>query len=392
VYLVLAPRVLIAQDRPDPASPLLQRLQAHALAQDQAGSSVEILALRALALATRGERGEAVSTLVEALSRQGRIGVFADRESRCTRCSPASRRPSWTDRAPIAVPQPAATRPPAARPGRAPIPGGVRALVVHRAIDNRPGDTNPDERNTAWTSPPIARCFPECQEWTVAPFLLVVVSAHGRRGLLLVEHDVRPSPDNDVRVGQANDQHVSTELQRYLLVITVVAVSSFSLRLPSADLGAPDHRTRRNPVPSRLPIRAPRNRLSRVAVATALALAALVGLGFVFAGYAAAPRQAPTAPLDPANVAPAATPANTATPPGNWDKIAACESGSDWNANSGNGYYGGLQFNAATWHNYGGQGLPHQASRTEQIAVGEKVLAKQGWGAWPACSHKTGLR
>jgi hypothetical protein len=156
--------------------------------------------------------------------------------------------------------------------------------------------------------------------------------------------------------------------------------------LPSADLGAPDHRTRRNPLPSRrLALRAPRNRPFRVAVA-ALALTALVGLGFVYAA-----RQAPTAPVDTANVAPTATPADTATPPGNWDKIAACESGGDWNTNAGNGYYGGLQFNAATWHNYGGQGLPHQASRTEQIAIAEKVLAKQGWDAWPVCSHKTGL-
>lgn len=140
-------------------------------------------------------------------------------------------------------------------------------------------------------------------------------------------------------------------------------------------------------MPSRLAIRAPRNRLFRVAVAATLALAALVGLGCVYAA-----RQAPTAPLDAANVAPAATPADTASPPGHWDKIAACESGGDWNTNTGNGYYGGLQFNAATWHNYGGQGLPHQASRTEQIAIGEKVLAKQGWRAWPVCSHKTGLR
>ena len=127
-------------------------------------------------------------------------------------------------------------------------------------------------------------------------------------------------------------------------------------------------------MPSRLAIRAPRNRLFRVAVAATLALAALVGLGFVYAA-----RQAPTAPLDAANVAPAATPADTASPPGHWDKIAACESGGDWNTNTGNGYYGG-------------QGLPHQASRTEQIAIGEKVLAKQGWRAWPVCSHKTGLR
>jgi hypothetical protein len=84
-------------------------------------------------------------------------------------------------------------------------------------------------------------------------------------------------------------------------------------------------------------------------------------------------------------------PADTPTPAGNWDKIAACETGGDWNTNTGNGYYGGLQLNATTWHEHGGPGLPHQASKATQIAIAEKVLAKQGWGAWPACSRKTGL-
>jgi hypothetical protein len=55
-------------------------------------------------------------------------------------------------------------------------------------------------------------------------------------------------------------------------------------------------------------------------------------------------------------------------------------------------HYGGLQFNATTWHNYGGPGLPHQASKATQINIAEKVLAKQGWGAWPVCSRKAGLR
>jgi len=55
------------------------------------------------------------------------------------------------------------------------------------------------------------------------------------------------------------------------------------------------------------------------------------------------------------------------------------------------GYYGGLQFNATTWRDNGGQGLPHQANKATQIAIAEKVLAKQGWGAWPVCSRKAGL-
>jgi LysM repeat protein len=81
-----------------------------------------------------------------------------------------------------------------------------------------------------------------------------------------------------------------------------------------------------------------------------------------------------------------------AAPESAWDKLAQCESGGDWNINTGNGYYGGIQFNASTWHAFGGEGLPHQASKADQIAVAERTLAAQGWGAWPACSRKMGLR
>lgn len=82
----------------------------------------------------------------------------------------------------------------------------------------------------------------------------------------------------------------------------------------------------------------------------------------------------------------------SAAPESAWDKLAQCESGGNWSINSGNGYYGGIQFNASTWHAFGGEGLPHQASRSEQIAVAERTLAAQGWNAWPACSRKMGLR
>ena len=82
----------------------------------------------------------------------------------------------------------------------------------------------------------------------------------------------------------------------------------------------------------------------------------------------------------------------SAAPDSAWDKLARCESGGNWSINTGNGYYGGIQFNASTWHAYGGAGLPHQASRSEQIAVAERTLAAQGWNAWPACSRKMGLR
>ncbi|NLV54681.1 MAG: transglycosylase family protein [Acidimicrobiales bacterium] len=75
-----------------------------------------------------------------------------------------------------------------------------------------------------------------------------------------------------------------------------------------------------------------------------------------------------------------------------WDSLAQCESGGNWSINTGNGYYGGLQFSLSTWHAMGGAGLPHQNSREAQIAVAERVRASQGWGAWPSCSRRLGLR
>ena len=73
-----------------------------------------------------------------------------------------------------------------------------------------------------------------------------------------------------------------------------------------------------------------------------------------------------------------------------WDALAQCESGGNWSINTGNGYYGGLQFSLSTWEAYGGSGNPADASRTEQIRVAENVLAGQGWGAWPSCSAQIG--
>ena len=75
-----------------------------------------------------------------------------------------------------------------------------------------------------------------------------------------------------------------------------------------------------------------------------------------------------------------------------WDRLAQCESGGNWAINTGNGYSGGLQFLPSTWRAYGGSGMAHQNSREEQIRVAERVLADVGWGAWPACTRKLGLR
>ena len=71
-----------------------------------------------------------------------------------------------------------------------------------------------------------------------------------------------------------------------------------------------------------------------------------------------------------------------------WDEVAACESGGDWSINTGNGYYGGLQFSQQTWEGYGGTeyaATADQASKSQQIAIGERVLEGQGAGAWPNC-------
>ncbi len=77
---------------------------------------------------------------------------------------------------------------------------------------------------------------------------------------------------------------------------------------------------------------------------------------------------------------------------GVWDRLASCESGGNWSINTGNGYYGGVQFSAATWRSVGGAGLPHQNSKAEQIKRAEILQARSGWGQWPACSSKLGLR
>ncbi len=88
----------------------------------------------------------------------------------------------------------------------------------------------------------------------------------------------------------------------------------------------------------------------------------------------------------------APAPPSSAPSSGVWASLAQCESGGNWSIDTGNGYYGGLQFNLSTWQGYGGSGMPHEASASEQIAVAERVQASQGWGAWPACSAELGLR
>lgn len=117
---------------------------------------------------------------------------------------------------------------------------------------------------------------------------------------------------------------------------------------------------------------------------------------------ALAPREIPVyAPVQPVvqsgqdygYSAPSASAANYSAGDGSvWDQLAKCEAGGNWATNTGNGYSGGLQFSPGTWTANGGTGNAADASREQQIAVAQNVQARQGWGAWPACSAKLGLR
>ncbi|MFP5320342.1 MAG: transglycosylase family protein [Acidimicrobiia bacterium] len=75
-----------------------------------------------------------------------------------------------------------------------------------------------------------------------------------------------------------------------------------------------------------------------------------------------------------------------------WYDLAGCESGGRWSIDTGNGYYGGLQFSLGAWESVGGTGYPHEHPAEVQIDMGRRLQARQGWGAWPHCSEKLGLR
>ena len=108
-----------------------------------------------------------------------------------------------------------------------------------------------------------------------------------------------------------------------------------------------------------------------------------------------APARAAAAASVPQAAAPAAATVSTAAPASsggvNWSAIAACESGGNWSANTGNSFYGGLQFTEQTWLAYGGgqyASSANLATPAQQIAVAQRVLAGQGIGAWPVCGSR----
>ena len=107
------------------------------------------------------------------------------------------------------------------------------------------------------------------------------------------------------------------------------------------------------------------------------------------------PAPAPAATSGGSSSVTSSAPAPAASGGGVWDSLAQCESGGNWGTSTGNGFQGGLQFHSQTWSSFGGgefAASASQASRDGQIAVAERVLNSQGWGAWPGCSAKLGLR
>src|SRR5690606_3475346 len=108
---------------------------------------------------------------------------------------------------------------------------------------------------------------------------------------------------------------------------------------------------------------------------------------------------APPPPPPPPPPAPAPAPAPSGSGSGNpedpasWDRLAGCESGGNWHINTGNGYYGGLQFSLSSWRAVGGTGYPHEHSRETQIEMGKRLYySGGGWNHWPGCTSKFGWR
>ena len=109
---------------------------------------------------------------------------------------------------------------------------------------------------------------------------------------------------------------------------------------------------------------------------------------------AAAPMEATLFSLSAPARAAVVDPSDFVVDAATWDRLAMCESSGNWAANTGNGYYGGLQFGIATWQGYGGgefAAYPHQATREQQIAVAERLYAARGFQPWPACRVELGL-
>ncbi len=177
-------------------------------------------------------------------------------------------------------------------------------------------------------------------------------------------------------------------------------------RRPSKNTGA-----RGEPLPTLPPDEVPRGRYHRVEEGdTAASIAAAYGLKSQWAVYDANPivvdpdappvgvwlyiphpTMTPQPRPRPGQPGYSPTPSPTVIVDGIWLQLAECESSGRWNIDTGNGYYGGLQFTLSSWRAVGGAGYPHQAHPMEQIARADYLQRIQGWGAWPTCAGKLGL-
>ncbi len=108
-----------------------------------------------------------------------------------------------------------------------------------------------------------------------------------------------------------------------------------------------------------------------------------------------APPPPPPPPVEPPAPPPVASPPLVAPPTlpvdSVWRSLSMCESGGNWQRDSGNGYYGGLQFSLPSWQAVGGAGYPHEHPAEKQIEMAERLQARQGWNAWPSCANRLGL-
>ena len=189
---------------------------------------------------------------------------------------------------------------------------------------------------------------------------------------------------------------------RRLLLLALVSISGIALLAPLAARSVTTL-----PAPSAddlLARRAPMAEAQRGSVLSARSAAGVTvhgGSESLVRRSAPAPVPLPMEPTlvalaTPAPVAAAPAPRRVVTYDGDtvWDALAKCESGGNWAINTGNGYYGGLQFSLGTWQGYGGSAYaayPHEATREEQIAVAERLRAARGYQPWPACRVKLGL-
>jgi hypothetical protein len=191
------------------------------------------------------------------------------------------------------------------------------------------------------------------------------------------------------------------DLLRRVAVLTILSAVGIALLAPlSARSAMAD--AARVAAPLLDALAAPRDDLARGALADRAANSQLVSAPGAQAAEdldaAALPTPA-AAPMEATlysvgDVPPASEPVLIASTDDVWDTLAECESGGDWDINTGNGYYGGLQFSLETWLNHGGAAFaeyPHQATREEQITVAEHLRAARGYAPWPSCGVELGL-